>query len=104
MADADNFEEDLFADLYADEDDTSKAAQPVPEVVKTEPLVVNGASTAKEEPVEEPTYNPGDEQMYNNEKEEEDDEIDFNLGGGNEYSAPAQQDHQGHGPGIKEDG
>lgn len=89
---------------YADDDDASKAAQPVPEVVKSEPLVVNGTSTAKEEPVEEAQYNGAEEQMYNNEKEEDEDEIDFNLGGGNDYSAPTQQDQNSHGPGIKEDG
>ena len=41
--------------------------------------------------------------MYNGEQEEDDD-VDFNLGGednnGNNYDAPAGH----HGPGIKEDG
>jgi hypothetical protein len=44
--------------------------------------------------------------MYNGEQEEEDDEIDFNLGNsggaGNDYEAPST--HEAHGPGIKEDG
>lgn len=39
---------------------------------------------------------PGDDQDM-------DDEIDFNLGNGNGYSAPANQ-QDAHGPGIKEDG
>jgi RNA-binding protein Musashi len=43
--------------------------------------------------------------MYNGEQDM-DDEIDFNLGNGNgnghSYDAPTT--HEGHGPGIKEDG
>jgi len=39
--------------------------------------------------------------MYNGEQEDDDD-IDFNLGNGDSYDAPAS--HEQHGPGIKEDG
>jgi len=40
--------------------------------------------------------------MYGGEQDM-DDEIDFNLGNGNSYDAPAGH-HEAHGPGIKEDG
>ena len=47
----------------------------------------------------------GDEQMYGGEQDD-DDEIDFNLGNGGgaeqTYDAPSHQ--EAHGPGIKEDG
>lgn len=47
----------------------------------------------------------GDEQMYGGEQDD-DDEIDFNLGngGGNEHSYEAPSHQEAHGPGIKEDG
>jgi hypothetical protein len=42
-----------------------------------------------------------DEQVYAGDQDDED-EIDFNLGGGNSYNTPPT--HEAHGPGIKEDG
>jgi len=44
----------------------------------------------------------GDQQMYSQDQDG-DDEIDFNLGNGNDYREPTTH-HGGHGPGIKEDG
>ena len=69
-----------------------------------EPAVNNGSSESKVEDAggEAEQYGSGDQQMYNNEQDV-DDEIDFNLGNGNDYRE--QPAHQGaHGPGIKEDG
>lgn len=43
----------------------------------------------------------GDEQMYGGQDDMED-EIDFNLGNGDNYDTPTS--HEAHGPGIKEDG
>lgn len=98
MAETDNFEEDLFADLYTD-DAAQKAAAPEPEV-KAEATDV--ADVKVEEPNEHATETGGvDEEMYNGEQDMED-EIDFNLGNGNSYDTPSS--HEQHGPGIKEDG
>lgn len=41
--------------------------------------------------------------MYENEEDGEDD-IEFNMGNGNNYSTPPAHHEQAHGPGIKEDG
>lgn len=99
MTEPDNFEEDLFADLYTEEE-APKAPAPETEL-KSEPVTqaeVNGEESY--EPAEQ--NGEGDEQMYNGEQDDGD-EIDFNLGGnGNSYDAPAT--HEAHGPGIKEDG
>jgi len=100
MSEPDNFEEDLFADLYDEQENVPKpATQPL--VVKSEPAP---AAAVKEEEVEQAEQNgEGDEHMYNGEQDGDDDDIDFNLGGnGNSYDAPAT--HEQHGPGIKEDG
>jgi len=99
MTEPDNFEEDLFADLYADEE-APKPTAPEAEI-KSEPAAPN--ETNGEGTIEHPEHNGGgDEQMYNGE-EDMDDEIDFNIGGnGDTYNAPAT--HESHGPGIKEDG
>lgn len=98
MTETDNFEEDLFADLYTD-DAAQKAAAPEPEV-KAE---VTGATEVKVEETNEHAMENGgaDEEMYNGEQDMED-EIDFNLGNGNSYDTPSS--HEQHGPGIKEDG
>jgi len=105
MTEPEDLEEDLFADLYTDEDDTSKPVSSAPEI-KSEPLVVNGSSAVKDEDAAgEADYEPpGDQQDYNNEQDHDDDEIDFNLGNGNDYSAPPLRGPEAHGPGIKEDG
>lgn len=147
MAEPDNFEEDLFADLsvdllfsvttmhlldesfpfsrasdavaslaiadhnlsYADDETvTPQLAQPNAEV-KTVPVVANGANEIKGEDADEPPLNTEDDNAYKNEQDA-DDEVDFNLGNGNDYSAPPPQEShshgygQAHGPGIKEDG
>lgn len=87
------------------EDDTAKAAPAVPEI-RSPPAVVNGSSAIKtEEPASGAELNiTGDHQEYKVEPEQDDDEIDFNLGNGNDHSAPAHQERDAHGPGIKEDG
>ncbi|KAL5324225.1 hypothetical protein ACEPPN_008769 [Leptodophora sp. 'Broadleaf-Isolate-01'] len=101
MAEPDNFEEDLFADLYTDEVAASKPAAPEVELkteLAQEEVKVEESHDHTEQNGEggEETYNGGDQDM--------DDEIDFNLGqsNGNNYDAPVT--HEAHGPGIKEDG
>ena len=72
--------------------------------MRPEPAVTNGSSEAKLEDASGDTeqHGEGDQQMYNNEQDG-DDEIDFNLGNGNDYREQPTH-HGGHGPGIKEDG
>ena len=82
------------------EDDSAPKPSAVPEV-KSQPAV------AAEVQVEEAVQNEnGDKQTYGGEQDD-DDEIDFNLGNGggaeNIYDAPPSN-HEAHGPGIKEDG
>jgi len=98
MAETDNFEEDLFADLYTD-DAAQKSAAPEPDV-KAE---ARNTAEVKVEDSNEQTAENGDadERIYNGEQDMED-EIDFNLGNGNNYDTPTS--HETHGPGIKEDG
>ncbi|KAH8589418.1 hypothetical protein B0O99DRAFT_636829 [Bisporella sp. PMI_857] len=97
MAEADNFEDDLFADLYADDDGPAKH-DTAPET-KTESVAP--AEVKAEEKHEE--NGDGDQQMY---AEEDEDEIDFNLGngGGGGYDDAPAQHQESSGPGIKEDG
>ncbi|KAI9736488.1 MAG: hypothetical protein M1818_005998 [Claussenomyces sp. TS43310] len=104
MAEPENFEDDLFADLYADEEDTSKPSQPAPEV-RAEPAVVNGTSEVQTQSKVEESDQNGHASHQGYDEHEGDDEIDFNLGNGsgNDYSAQ-QEREQAHGPGIKEDG
>lgn len=98
MTEPENFEEDLFADLYTEDDSAPKPTAAAE--VKSEP------AAATEVKAEEADQNgDGDEQMYGGEQED-DDEIDFNLGngGGAEHSYDAPPSEEAHGPGIKEDG
>ena len=84
---------------YNEEENVPKPAAQALEV-KSEPAP---ETALKEEEAEQVAQNgEGDEHMYNGEQDDDDD-IDFNLGGnGNSYDAPAT--HEQHGPGIKEDG
>ncbi|KAJ5041137.1 uncharacterized protein L3040_005690 [Drepanopeziza brunnea f. sp. 'multigermtubi'] len=99
MAEPDNFEEDLFADLYTEEETVPKPV--VPEVeLKSEPA--KEVAKIDEAPENTEPNGAGGEEKYNGDQDM-DDEIDFNLGGnGNSYDAPVS--HEAHGPGIKEDG
>ncbi|KAH8685863.1 hypothetical protein BGZ60DRAFT_364780 [Tricladium varicosporioides] len=97
MTEAENFEEDLFADLYTEDD-----AIPKTEVVETKAEIQPVVGMKMEDPVEHNEQNGnGDTQAYKDEQDMED-EIDFNLGNGTSYDSPAN--HEAHGPGIKEDG
>ncbi|TVY43971.1 hypothetical protein LSUB1_G001376 [Lachnellula subtilissima] len=101
MAETENIEEDdLFADLYAD-DETAPKAEPID--VKTEVIEPTAPVEPEETSIKHEDHNgDGDQQMYGG-GEDVDDEIDFNLGGnGANYDSPAH--HEAHGPGIKEDG
>lgn len=101
MAEPDNFEEDLFADLYTEDDSAAKPESAPPEV-KVEP-VAQVVPKIEESAVQTEPNGHQDEHMFNGEQDM-DDEIDFNLGNGNgnHYDEPAH--HERHGPGIKEDG
>jgi len=103
MTEPDNFEEDLFADLYTEDDTAVKPAAPEPEVT-TEPIVQTELK-AEAYPEHTEQNGEGDDQMYNGEQDM-DDEIDFNLGNGNgagnSYDVAAA--NESNGPGIKEDG
>jgi hypothetical protein len=83
------------------EDDSAPKPTEVTHAVKPEPAA---ASEVKVEDTAEQNGD-GDEQMYGGEQDD-DDEIDFNLGNGGgaeqTYDAPSHQ--EAHGPGIKEDG
>lgn len=78
------------------EDDAPAKPEPTP-VVRSEPAApVEVKSEVKPE-----ESGDVDQTMYA-EEEEEDDEIDFNLGNGNSYEPSAN--HESQGTGIKEDG
>lgn len=94
----------LIVCLRYTEDDAPPKAEPAD--VKTEDIetaISLHANTKEEAPDQHEEQNgDGDQKMYGND-EDVDDEIDFNLGGnGPNYDSPAN--HEAHGPGIKEDG
>ncbi|KAM3075118.1 hypothetical protein ACMFMG_007424 [Clarireedia jacksonii] len=110
MTEPENFEEDLFADLYTEDDNIAKPAETAAKS-NVQPAVVE---SKVEQPIEETEHNgngDADQQMYNGEQDM-DDEIDFNLGngngGGNDNNDSGydgtSNNHEAHGPGIKEDG
>lgn len=86
---------------YTDDDPQPSTAS-APAEVKTEPVVVNGTSEVKQEEAygaQEEAAN-GDQGEYNG--DDADDDVDFNLGNGNDYNSNVPRENQG--PGIKEDG
>ncbi|KAI0473111.1 hypothetical protein GGR56DRAFT_599421 [Xylariaceae sp. FL0804] len=117
MADPENFEDDLFADLY-DDNDTSAAQASVPSATsQPQPPVEAAAQPGALQPSDngvphglENGY--GDD--YQDDNYEEDDDVDFNLGNGPTTAAqvaPVKQEetptpsfHTTRGPSAKEDG
>ncbi|KAH8175740.1 RNA recognition motif domain-containing protein [Sarocladium implicatum] len=105
MAD-ENFEDDLFADLYDDNDASKTGPGPAPPA----PIADHTAApAAKDEPSHAPADQGADQQMGHtqDDEEEEDDEddVDFNLGGGSTGGAMASvggdmNTHQGSGSGY----
>ncbi|KAL7932291.1 hypothetical protein V8C35DRAFT_307925 [Trichoderma chlorosporum] len=85
MTEAENFEDDLFADLYEDAD--AKPTAPVASAVQ------NADTKAHDQP--EPATAPapaGDEDhagydAMNQDADDDEDDVDFNLGGGNASSS-----------------
>ncbi|RDW91149.1 hypothetical protein BP5796_02314 [Coleophoma crateriformis] len=98
MADTENFEEDLFADLYTDEDNAAKPSASAAPEVKLEPAA---PVTKNEEPTEQAAHNgDGDQQMYGGEQDV-DDEVDFTLGNANGYDGPKDEyKSEEHGPDV----
>lgn len=99
------FEEALtLIPRYAEDDNAPKVSATTAQV---KPEEITHPDVKIDETHEQDDQNAeGDEQMYNNGDQDADDDIDFNLGNGNEYnSPPAQAQTQDHHPiGIKEDG
>ncbi|PHH68723.1 hypothetical protein CDD82_330 [Ophiocordyceps australis] len=108
MTEPENFEEDLFADLYDDNDVSRTAAAPKPADAPIqdqgdEPAVANDALRPD-----------ADEPMRHEAQEDQDeDEVDFNLGGGGASSTSKPEDNDGpstppygtvHRASAKEDG
>ncbi|KAH9906659.1 hypothetical protein F4778DRAFT_589833 [Xylariomycetidae sp. FL2044] len=128
MAEAENFEDDLFADLY-DDNDTATASAPAPASLPTPtPAPVPAPVIPQPAPDVAPSAEPmqsydemlpsaeenvyaGDE--FHDDNYDDDDDVDFNLGNGPSTapaSIPPQQDiseptyHTPRGSNAKEDG
>ncbi|KAI0009946.1 hypothetical protein F4779DRAFT_335641 [Xylariaceae sp. FL0662B] len=123
MADPENFEDDLFDDLYDDNEasvapaQTSAPAPAVPAPPKPPPPVeVHVAAQPEVDQTPADVVPMAEENGYGDEYPEEnyddDDDVDFNLGNGPSSSAlaPSQQEvstptyHTTRGPSAKEDG
>ncbi|KAI1103171.1 hypothetical protein F4804DRAFT_238795 [Jackrogersella minutella] len=131
MADPENFEDDLFADLYDDNDGSAAPAPaaPVPAAPAPAPQPTPTPASFNPQPSIE-TYNrPEPDQVpsdvahtvdengygddYQEDNYDDDDDVDFNLGNGPTSAAAvahSQQDdsasmyHSTRGPSAKEDG
>ncbi|RYP78339.1 hypothetical protein DL771_000524 [Monosporascus sp. 5C6A] len=124
MAEPENFEDDLFADLYDDNEPSSASAPvaapaPAPAPAPSQP---QPAAEAPAQPQPESNHadagpHPADDGYgddYQEENYEDDDDVDFNLGNGSSgtpaAAPPPQQDMSAHsfhstrGPSAKEDG
>ncbi|KAF3760490.1 hypothetical protein M406DRAFT_358202 [Cryphonectria parasitica EP155] len=115
MTEPENFEDDLFDDLYND-DEPAKAAPPPPPPEPAppaaEPVTKHEDESANSIVQHLGGDTGGDYNMNGNEEyEEDDDDVDFNLGNDESHasetpsyhnSAPAPAPHKG--PNAKEDG
>ncbi|EQL04000.1 heterogeneous nuclear ribonucleoprotein HRP1 [Ophiocordyceps sinensis CO18] len=94
MTEPESFEEDIFADLY---DDNEPKAASMPEVSRQPADKYEaGVDVAAVVSNESPQVAEGDQMQYDaadDDEDEEDDEVDFNLGGGSNSIAPVVQHH-----------
>ncbi|KAK6074321.1 nuclear polyadenylated RNA-binding protein [Seiridium cupressi] len=120
MAETENFEDDLFADLYDDNDGPSAApapaAAPAPKVeAPAAPAAAEEAASAQYDqyvPTGDENGQSGD-YHENEEVYDDDDDVDFNLGNGSSHNIAVKQEehveapsfhHAAKGSGSKEDG
>ncbi|KAK4138806.1 hypothetical protein BT67DRAFT_369577 [Trichocladium antarcticum] len=119
MTEPENFDDELFADLYNDDEPAHKpaaASQPDHSAVQATPDDTNEAAEDAGQ-YQDRHHNGGESAQvkYEEEAEEEDDDIDFNLGNGPSaaathydekptYSAPPPPTIPVKGPNAKEDG
>jgi RNA-binding protein Musashi len=92
MADQENFEEDLFADLYEDHDASKAGPLPQPPAPAAPPKLERDEHVASYPAAELPSIEQP--QHHEMEEDDDDDEVDFNLGGG---STTATRPPQGDG-------
>ncbi|KAM0285678.1 hypothetical protein ACHAQH_001384 [Verticillium albo-atrum] len=124
MTEPENFEDDLFADLYDDDTAPAKPAEAAPPVTVSAPAPV--AEPAAPAPAQNEAYNDvpvknKQEELVDNQiayDDDDDDDVDFNLGGGappppppppsNGFSHHEEPQYSGRGsaknPSAKEDG
>ncbi|KAI5922657.1 hypothetical protein F4810DRAFT_711251 [Camillea tinctor] len=116
MAEPENFEDDLFADLY-DDNETSAAPAPLsapPKPQPPPPAEVVAQPELDQAPVEDvaAVAENGYGDDFQEDNYEDDDDVDFNLGNGptSNVAAASQQEvstptyHATRGPSAKEDG
>ncbi|KAK1760551.1 hypothetical protein QBC47DRAFT_367470 [Echria macrotheca] len=121
MTEPENFDDELFADLYSDDEHGGGRTAAAPPAAEPSQLV-QPPTEMKQESIEdygqEQHYNGGDSHMNNEEYDDEDDDVDFNLGDGPtavasyqeekqpvaSYNTPSAPPPPTRGPNAKEDG
>ncbi|KLU84866.1 hypothetical protein MAPG_03900 [Magnaporthiopsis poae ATCC 64411] len=96
MTEPESFEDDLFADLYADDEPSSKPAPAAAQPAAPTPAV-SAPAEAQAEPPSADGAQGGDDSM-NYEEEDEDDDVDFNLGNGSVSTAQYSSERPSHTP------
>ncbi|KAK4453750.1 hypothetical protein QBC34DRAFT_421901 [Podospora aff. communis PSN243] len=117
MTEPENFDDELFADLYNDDEPGQKAtAAPVAEQYSAVQPTTEDKQEFGDSAGPDQDYNGGDSNMNQDEYEDDDDDVDFNLGDGPvtavshheekpvSYNAPPPPPPQAKGPNAKEDG
>ncbi|GJN86599.1 hypothetical protein PLIIFM63780_010180 [Purpureocillium lilacinum] len=91
MTEPENFEEDLFADLYDDNDASKGAPAPPPAAAPVNDAPGDSGEAAASMTRDAENAAGGEEMVHDAEDDDDDDEVDFNLGGGSTVAAPAPQ-------------
>jgi len=118
MTEPENFDDELFADLYNDDEPGQKAAAaPVADQYSAVQPTTEAKQDFGDNAGPDQDYNGEDSNMNQDEYEDDDDDVDFNLGDGPvttishhheerpaSYSAPPPPPPQAKGPNAKEDG
>ncbi|KAJ3510513.1 hypothetical protein NM208_g15520 [Fusarium decemcellulare] len=81
MTEPENFEDDLFADLY-DDNDASKTAPPPVAAAPSAPDVQPPNPSNNDQNGSPQNYDMGGDEPMTQDQDDDDDDVDFNLGGG----------------------
>ncbi|KAH7326319.1 hypothetical protein B0I35DRAFT_405574 [Stachybotrys elegans] len=98
MTEPENFEDDLFADLYEDNDASKPGSGPAQAAPQPPPAIKPDPEPQAPQSYAAPLDSGGDSAMKHEPDDDDDDDVDFNLGGGSGHMTQSALKDESHSP------